>query len=232
MYDYYRVRFSTILPPRRPIYTSAQPSAILPRPRSLVAIETLCFLAAWTGLLAVMTGPRAPIEAFMALLGLCILTLPLTLPLALGLSADQRWTRPFMVCCLAGIASLVIVSAGAGSAAGLASAGLASAAAIALYRAPSLRAYYASIPFRWIGGISFADLHTSAFAPLWGLTLGAILGASVGHGIVSLGDAHIWTAATDQIGFAFIVIGSIWLGAAMGQAVGHGVERLIDRHAA
>ena len=98
MYDYYRVRFREILPPRRPIRATHSSIGIAPIPpwplRILRAVSSLFMIA---GLLSSISIGRSQPEQAPAFFAFAIYSLPITAPFVIGFHAARPWTRPLVL---------------------------------------------------------------------------------------------------------------------------------------
>lgn len=225
MFDYYRARFSQILPPRHP-QSRLGGERRIEMPAPLRAAYGICGALVAAGLLgaAVLGGP--PGRSWLSTaLAVSILTLPISFALWIGFGERQSWTRPLMAV-LPGCAAAVAWRAGARGVAALLIV-VAGGLTLYLYRSQAVRSYYAylqgqSDPLFIAANLERAPLVSSAF-----IVIGLVVGATLGYAAVGLLLPHGASTNVNEItGLVAAMVLSGAGGAALGDAAG---RRFVER---
>lgn len=224
MEDYYRAAFRKLRPNRRSdshpvVHGHERPR--MPSPLRIVYVAS-CVLSGLGWVVTVAVGHGGPLHDA-TWLAWPVLALPVAIALALGFSEDQRWTRPLLAL-LPGATTALLAFAGLPAAA--AALGVTTVALVAyLYGSPGCRAYYAFLRETSVVRVSWRELLSAEFVPLYLGGAGAVIGGAstyvlvrgVGRTFADLGANEAMAAVCSGIlagaaaGVLFRWLGDTWL---------------------
>ena len=215
MYDYYRARFSKILPPRRPRSRLGDGRSRIQLPRALRFVYGVSGFLAALGLLGASTLGGGSVWLVVP-----TLALPITLSLFLGFSEEQSWTRPLMVALMACAATAVWVASL--HAVAIAVCAVTAVAALYLYTSPVVNAYYSSVSEQSAIRLKAADFKGAQSIPLYTGVAGLFAGGAIAYFLViAYRGRATGLPLDDMVGLvgAIVLLGSA--GAKLGALIGN-----------